>query len=63
MPQPGTGEIHKDPLFVNYNGNDFNLTENSPCRGAGENGKDMGGRPYPTAVTPTSFGRVKALYH
>jgi len=63
VPQPGTGEIHADPLFVNYNNNDFDLTENSPCRGAGEGGKDMGGRPYPTGIAPASLGRVKALFN
>ena len=63
MPQPGTGEIHANPLFKDYNNNDLSLTENSPCRGAGENGKDMGGRPYPTAIEPASLGRVKALFN
>lgn len=48
---------------MNYNNNDFELTENSPCRGAGENGKDMGGKPYSTAVEPASLGRVKALFN
>jgi hypothetical protein len=63
VPQPGTGEIHVDPLFEDFNTNDFDLTENSPCRGAGENGKDMGAKPYPTAVAPASLGRVKALFN
>ncbi len=63
MPQPGTGEIHKDPLFEDYANNDFDIAENSPCRGTGENGKDMGGRPYAAAVEASSWGRVKALFN
>jgi hypothetical protein len=63
VPIPGTGEIHTDPLFKDFDNNDFGLTETSPCRGAGEGGKDIGGKPYPTAITPTSFGKVKALFN
>lgn len=39
---PGIGNIASDPLFFNSDGNDFRLGENSPCRGAGQNGTDMG---------------------
>jgi hypothetical protein len=50
-------------LFKDFDNNDFDLTENSPCRNAGEGGKDMGAKPYPTAIAPTSFGKVKALFN
>ncbi len=63
VPKPGTGEIHKDPLFENFENNDFDLAESSPCRGAGEGGKDIGARPYSTSIVPTSFGSVKALFN
>jgi hypothetical protein len=48
---------------VNYEKNNFYLSENSPCRGAGEGGKDIGAKKYSIAVEPTSLGRVKALYN
>ncbi|ASB49590.1 PKD domain-containing protein [Alkalitalea saponilacus] len=32
----GEGNITDDPLFVNFNGNDFNLQENSTCIDAGD---------------------------
>jgi hypothetical protein len=47
---------------VNYANNHFYLQSNSPCRGAGEGGKDMGAKDYNPAVAPTSLGRVKALF-
>lgn len=62
-PSPGTGEIHADPLFVGYDKNNFYLSESSPCRGAGEGSKDIGAKKYSVAVSPTSLGRVKALYN
>jgi uncharacterized membrane protein len=36
------GNIEIDPLFCNSDSGDFNLAENSPCVGAGENNADMG---------------------
>jgi len=37
-----TTDIHVDPLFVNPEEGDFHLQPQSPCRGAGGNGKDIG---------------------
>jgi len=46
-PHDTTGD---DPLLTA----DYHLTENSPARGAGENGADLGAFPYaPTQPTPT----------
>lgn len=44
---PGTGDLASDPLWVNSSGifstaADFALQPNSPCKGAGRNGIDMG---------------------
>jgi len=40
----GLGEhsIAKDPKFVDFENRDFHLQPDSPCKGAGENGVDMG---------------------
>lgn len=34
--------ISKDPKFVDFDNRDFHLQSDSPCKGAGENGIDMG---------------------
>jgi hypothetical protein len=44
---PGTGSLASDPGFLNSSGNmnqlnDFRLAPDSPCKGAGRNGGDMG---------------------
>lgn len=44
---PGSGSLNSDPLFVNISGNlnqlaDFALANNSPSRGTGREGTDMG---------------------
>ena len=44
---PGTGSLASDPKFVNSSGTmmqlgDFRLAQDSPCKGAGRNGVDMG---------------------
>lgn len=44
---PGMGSLASDPGFLNASGtmselNDFRLAPDSPCRGAGRNGVDMG---------------------
>lgn len=44
---PGQGSLDCDPRFVNRSGKfeslaDFRLVEDSPCRGAGRDGEDMG---------------------
>jgi hypothetical protein len=36
------GNIEIDPLFCNSDSGDFNLAENSPCVGAGQEGANMG---------------------
>lgn len=41
-PFPGEGNITDDPLFVDPEHNNFRLDENSPCRGTGQDGVDMG---------------------
>jgi len=38
----GEGNINIDPLFCNPDSIDFNLTEESPCIGAGQYGVNMG---------------------
>jgi len=38
----GIGNINSNPLFCNPDSSDFNLAENSPCIGTGENGANMG---------------------
>jgi len=35
-PQPGIGEIHQDPLFLDYTNNNYHLSMNSPCIDAGD---------------------------
>jgi len=39
---PGEGNINADPLFIDFDANNFRLRDDSPCRGAGQNGADMG---------------------
>src|SRR5205085_4544807 len=39
---PGTGNLSSDPLFINVGLRDFRLATNSPARGTGRNGDDMG---------------------
>jgi hypothetical protein len=41
---PGVGNINLDPQFVNAALRDYRLGPNSPCRGTGRNGADMGAR-------------------
>lgn len=41
---PGEGNIDIDPQFVNSASRDYRLGPDSPCRGAGRNGADMGAR-------------------
>jgi len=38
----GEGNINADPLFVDPENDNFELNENSPCIGTGENGENMG---------------------
>ncbi len=41
-PYVGEGNIADDPQFLDPNGNNFRLEADSPCRGAGIDGGDMG---------------------
>jgi len=38
----GVGDISKDPLFIDPENGDFHLKSNSPCKGAGKDGAEMG---------------------
>lgn len=46
----GLHSIIKDPRFVDIVNRDYRLQTDSPCKGTGENGKDMG---YPYQIQPT----------
>jgi hypothetical protein len=62
-PTPGTGEISADPLFFNETLDNFHLKPGSPCIGNGfPTGCDMGAFNNPTDVSPTSWGRLKAMF-
>jgi hypothetical protein len=39
---PGSGNINADPLFLNAPARDYRVAVNSPTRGTGHNGEDMG---------------------
>jgi Right handed beta helix region len=52
---PGGSDLASDPLFVNTSGTlsqraDFVLASNSPCKGAGRNGADLGALNIATSV-------------
>ena len=38
----GDGNINTNPLFCNFQNEDFNLAVSSPCNGTGQNGSNMG---------------------
>ena len=49
----GNGNIpDKLPAFADPANGDYSLTASSPCRGAAQNGADMGWRPYAAPSTP-----------
>lgn len=51
---PGPGNISADPLFVNAAAGDYRLATNSPARGTGRNGGDMGARfPVGSVMAPS----------
>ena len=58
--------LNEDPLMCNPDVGDLTLQECSPCVGAAHDGGDMGahgvGCACLSAVLPTSWGRLKALY-
>ncbi|MDP6519166.1 MAG: right-handed parallel beta-helix repeat-containing protein [Planctomycetota bacterium] len=43
---PGLGNINADPLFVNPGNGNFRLRAASPCRGAADDGSDMGAHQF-----------------
>ena len=47
---PGIGDISLDPLFVDPDNGDYHLQQNSPSRGVGKDGVDMGA--YPGGIIP-----------
>jgi hypothetical protein len=51
---PGTGNLSADPLFRNPAARDYRLTANSPARGSGRNGTDMGAKfPVGSIMAPS----------
>ena len=50
IPDPGTGEISANPLFVAQKNGNYHLQVGSPCIGAGENGVDIGAFSYKSPV-------------
>jgi hypothetical protein len=58
---PGAGNIDVDPLFVNAAQRDYRLATNSPCRGAGRNGADLGARFPVGAPMALSHPRIESL--
>jgi len=54
---PGEGSIALDPQFANFSGTmseirDFILSSDSPCKGAGRNGEDMGANVLLVGASP-----------
>ena len=41
-PFPGTGNISKDPMFIDIVNNDYRLKEGSPCENGADDGYNMG---------------------
>jgi hypothetical protein len=58
---PGTGNVDVDPLFQNVSENDFRLATNSPLRGAGLGGSDMGAQFPVGAPMALSHPRIESL--
>jgi hypothetical protein len=58
---PGTGNIDIDPLFVNAAQHDYRLAGNSPARGAGSGGTDLGARFPVGAAMALSHPRIESF--
>ena len=58
---PGEGNINVNPLFVNAAQRDYRLLPNSPCRGAGRDGADMGARFPVGAQMAPSHPQVQSI--
>ncbi len=52
---PGEGNLQTDPLFTNAVVGDYRLLAESPCRGTGKDGTDMGAFPYEDTPVTHSF--------
>jgi len=57
---PGAGVLEMNPLFVDPDNDDLRLTELSPCRGAGREGRDQGALPYDGAPDLGLVGVLQA---
>jgi len=58
---PGTGNISSDPLFLNAAVRDYRLATNSPARGTGRNGSDMGAHFPVGAPMALSHPRIESI--
>jgi len=58
---PGTGNISTDPLFLNAALRDFRLATNSPAKGTGRNGDDMGPHFPVGAPMALSHPRIESI--
>ena len=58
---PGVGNINADPLFVNAAQRDYRLAPNSPCRGTGRDGADMGARFPVGSVMAPSHPQIQSI--
>jgi hypothetical protein len=70
---PGVGNLRLDPRFLNAAERDYRLADDSPCRGAGRGGADLGARfpvgsplapshPVIQSVTVTASNNVVNFY-
>jgi hypothetical protein len=58
---PGAGNISNDPLFLNAALRDYRLATNSPARGTGRNGSDMGAHFPVGAPMALSHPRIESI--
>ena len=58
---PGVGNINVDPLFVDVSARDYRLAPNSPARGAGSGGADLGARFPVGAPMVLSHPRIESF--
>ncbi len=59
----GNGNLTTDPKFVNPTLYDFHLLANSPARGVGTNGSDLGADPLPVYAGQPQVMLSEILYH
>ena len=58
---PGEGNINVNPLFVNAAQRDYRLAPNSPCRGAGRDGADMGAQFPVGSIMAPSHPQIQSI--